>query len=247
MHHFFISSEAVKDGRITITGPDVNHIKNALRMRAGETLLITTSAEEDFRCRILSIEEKQVEAEILSREESRELPMRFYLFQGLPKGDKMEWVIQKAVELGVYQVIPVATKNTVVKLDAKREKAKLERWQAIAESAAKQSGRGRIPQVGKILGFQEALQWAASLDRAWIPYEKEEGMEATRRELAALSGEVTSVGIFIGPEGGFDEEEIRQAREAGIQPISLGKRILRTETAGLAILSLLMMKAEGAF
>ncbi len=247
MHHFFISSEAVKDGRITITGPDVNHIKNALRMRAGETLLITTSAEEDFRCRILSIEEKQVEAEILSREESRELPMRFYLFQGLPKGDKMEWIIQKAVELGVYQVIPVATKNTVVKLDAKREKAKLERWQAIAESAAKQSGRGRIPQVGKILGFQEALQWAASLDRAWIPYEKEEGMEATRRELAALSGEVTSVGIFIGPEGGFDEEEIRQAREAGIQPISLGKRILRTETAGLAILSLLMMKAEGAF
>ena len=141
-------------------------------MRAGETLLITTSAEEDFRCRILSIEEKQVEAEILSREESRELPMRFYLFQGLPKGDKMEWIIQKAVELGVYQVIPVATKNTVVKLDAKREKAKLERWQAIAESAAKQSGRGRIPQVGKILGFQEALQWAASLDRAWIPYEK---------------------------------------------------------------------------
>ena len=247
MHHFFISSEAVKDGRITITGPDVNHIKNALRMRAGETLLITTSAEEDFRCRILSIEEKQVEAEILSREESRELPMRFYLFQGLPKGDKMEWIIQKAVELGVYQVIPVATKNTVVKLDAKREKAKLERWQAIAESAAKQSGRGRIPQVGKILGFQEALQWAASLDRAWIPYEKEEGMEATRRELAALSGEVTSVGIFIGPEDGFDEEEIRQAREAGIQPISLGKRILRTETAGLAILSLLMMKAEGAF
>ena len=247
MHHFFISSEAVKDGRITITGPDVNHIKNALRMRAGETLLITTSAEEDFRCRILSIEEKQVEAEILSREESRELPMRFYLFQGLPKGEKMEWIIQKAVELGVYQVIPVATKNTVVKLDAKREKAKLERWQAIAESAAKQSGRGRIPQVGKILGFQEALQWAASLDRAWIPYEKEEGMEATRRELAALSGEVTSVGIFIGPEGGFDEEEIRQAREAGIQPISLGKRILRTETAGLAILSLLMMKAEGAF
>lgn len=247
MHHFFISSEAVKDGRITITGPDVNHIKNALRMRAGETLLITTSAEEDFRCRILSIEEKQVEAEILSREESRELPMRFYLFQGLPKGDKMEWIIQKAVELGVYQVIPVATKNTVVKLDAKREKAKLERWQAIAESAAKQSGRGRIPQVGKILGFQEALQWAASLDRAWIPYEKEEGMEATRRELAALSGEVTSVGIFIGPEGGFDEEEIRQAREAGIQPISLGKRILRTETAGLAMLSLLMMKAEGAF
>ena len=247
MHHFFISSEAVKDGRITITGPDVNHIKNALRMRAGETLLITTSAEEDFRCRILSIEEKQVEAEILSREESRELPMRFYLFQGLPKGDKMEWIIQKAVELGVYQVIPVATKNTVVKLDAKREKAKLERWQAIAESAAKQSGRGRIPQVGKILGFQEALQWAASLDRAWIPYEKEEGMEATRRELAALSGEVTSVGIFIGPEGGFDEEEIRQAREAGIQPISLGKRILRTETAGLAMLSLLMMTEEGAF
>ena len=247
MHHFFISSEAVKDGRITITGPDVNHIKNALRMRAGETLLITTSAEEDFRCRILSIEEKQVEAEILSREESRELPMRFYLFQGLPKGDKMEWIIQKAVELGGGRVMPVATKKTVVKRDAKREKAKLERWQAIAESAAKQSGRGRIPQVGKILGFQEALQWAASLDRAWIPYEKEEGMEATRRELAALSGEVTSVGIFIGPEGGFDEEEIRQAREAGIQPISLGKRILRTETAGLAILSLLMMKAEGAF
>ncbi len=247
MHHFFVPSEAKRDGRITVTGPDVNHIKNALRMRAGEVLLISTASEEDFLCRILSIEERQVEAEIISREQSRELPVRLCLFQGLPKGDKMEWIIQKAVELGAFQVIPVATKNTVVKLDAKKEKAKVERWQAIAESAAKQSERSLIPQIGRVMSFQEALAAAAAMDRAWIPYEKEEGMESIRCELKALSAEVKTIGILIGPEGGFDEEEVRKAREAGVQPVSLGRRILRTETAGLAILSLLMMKAEGAF
>ena len=247
MHHFFVPAEAVKGQRIVITGPDVNHIKNALRMKTGENLRITAEPEQDFTCRILSIEEKLVEAEILSREESRELPMRLYLFQGLPKGDKMEWIIQKAVELGVFEIIPVSTQNTVVKLDAKKEKTRVERWQAIAESAAKQSGRSRIPKVSRVMGFEEALQAAALLDRAWIPYEKEDGMEGTRRELASLSAQVSSLGIFIGPEGGFDLQEIRRARETGVCPVSLGKRILRTETAGLAVLSLLMMKAEGAF
>ena len=247
MPKFFVTPQDIVGKKITLTGENEKHIKTVLRAREGEEITVCDGEGMDYQCRILSLERGVVTEVLSSAPCDVEPETKITLYQGLPKADKMEWIIQKAVELGVYQVIPVATKNTVVKLDAKREKAKLERWQAIAESAAKQSGRGRIPQVGKILGFQEALQWAASLDRAWIPYEKEEGMEATRRELAALSGEVTSVGIFIGPEGGFDEEEIRQAREAGIQPISLGKRILRTETAGLAILSLLMMKAEGAF
>ena len=252
MHHFFISSEAVKDGRITITGPDVNHIKNALRMRAGETLLITTSAEEDFRCRILSIEEKQVEAEILSREESRELPMRFYLFQGLPKGDKMELIIQKAVELGASRIVPVASKRCVVRLDEKKAQSKVKRWQAIAESAAKQSGRAVVPEVKLPVSYREAMKLSEELDVKLIPYEcadellsgtEETPMERTRNRLKTiLPGQ--SIGIMIGPEGGLEKAEVEQSMEAGFAPVTLGKRILRTETAGLCILSVLMFQLE---
>lgn len=247
MHHFFVPQEAVEETRITVTGPDVNHIKNVLRMRPGEEVLITTKDGEDFLCRIASVEEKAVEAQILSRQEGKELPLDLYLFQGLPKGDKMELIIQKAVELGVYKVIPVMTQNTVVKLDQKKEQAKLRRWQAVSESAAKQSKRSRIPEIGGVASFSEALRQASFLDRIWIPYERADGMETLKKELEAIGSGVRSIGIFIGPEGGFQEKEVEEAEKAGACAISLGKRILRTETAGMAVLSLLMLKAEGAF
>ena len=152
-------------------------------------------------------------------------------------------IIQKAVELGVYEIVPVATKRAVVKLDPKKEEKKRLRWQSIAESAAKQAGRALIPQIATCISFEKALRMCNGLDAALIPYEKAEGMQHARDQVRALHGK-HSIGIFIGPEGGFEESEIEAARAAGAIPITLGHRILRTETAGLTMLSILMFELE---
>ena len=180
---------------------------------------------------------------IYAQEPDYELPSRIYLFQGLPKADKMELIIQKAVELGAYEIIPVETKRCVVKLDGKKAAKKVERWQQIAESAAKQSKRMLIPNVHQVLSFKEALKYAESMDIRLIPYELAKGMQETKEILAAIE-QGQSIGIFIGPEGGFEEKEVEAAISEGAKPITLGKRILRTETAGLAILSVLMFQLE---
>ena len=172
-----------------------------------------------------------------------ELSSRVYLFQGLPKGDKMELIIQKAVELGVYEVIPVETKRTVVKLDAKKAEKKVSRWNEIAKSAAKQSGRGIVPQVTRVMRYAEAAEYAKELDVVLVPYELAEGMDCTRKIIEGICpGQ--SVGIFIGPEGGFEKAEVQAAADKGARVITLGRRILRTETAGLTTLSILMYHLE---
>ena len=249
MHHFFVNPEQVEDGLIRITGSDVNHIKNVLRIRQGEEMLVSDGTGRDYLCQAEEIAGQEVTVRILeTEEEGRELPSRIWLFQGLPKSDKMEVILQKAVELGAAGVIPVATRNAVVKLDAKKAEAKIRRWQAIAESAAKQSKRSYIPQVGPVMSLKEAFSYIEEqkFDLRMIPYELEKGMDGTKTVLEALApGQ--QVAVFIGPEGGFDEEEIQLALKMGVKPVSLGKRILRTETAGPAILALLMMKLEGAF
>lgn len=245
MYHFFVSPEQIGEKEIVITGSDVNHIRNVLRMRGGEQLRLCTGLDKkDYRCEIVSVEEDAVVTRILWVEENGvELPSRLYLFQGLPKSDKMEWIIQKAVELGVYEIIPVATKRAVVKLDARKEDAKRKRWNAISESAAKQSKRMIIPQVGCVMSFAQALRYAEKLDVKLIPYELAQDMDKTRTLLKEIQpGQ--SVGIFIGPEGGFEEEEVQLALEQGAQPITLGRRILRTETAGMTVLSVLMISLE---
>jgi len=213
-------------------------------MKPGEQIAVRDGISRNYICELETITAEEVCARILSAEEdSSELPARLYLFQGLPKADKMELIIQKAVELGAYQIIPVATRRSVVKLDAKKEEAKIKRWNAIAESAAKQSGRMLIPQVAKAMSLKEAYAFAGQLDYNVIPYELAEGMDETRRVLAQIKPGM-QVGIFIGPEGGFDVEEVEQATAAGIHPITLGRRILRTETAGLTALSILMFQLE---
>ena len=172
-----------------------------------------------------------------------ELPSRICLFQGLPKQDKMELIVQKAVELGVSEVIPVVTKRSVVKLDEKKAAKKTERWQSIAESASKQAGRGYIPKVAPVAGFTEALAYASGLDVLLIPYELAKGMQETKKVISGIRpGQ--SVGVFIGPEGGFEQEEVEEAIGAGAVPVTLGRRILRTETAGLTTLSVLMFHLE---
>lgn len=245
MQHFFVTPEQVQENKIYIEGSDVNHMKNVLRMRVGEETMISDGNNLTYRCQIEQYMEGHAVLEILEvYPVDTELPSHLYLFQGLPKQDKMELIVQKAVELGVYQVIPVATKRSVVRLDEKKATKKVSRWQQIAGSAAKQAGRGYIPEVRNVMSYKEALAYAAELDVVLIPYELAEGMAETK-EIIQKIVPGASVGIFIGPEGGFEQEEVEAAIEAGARAITLGKRILRTETAGFTTLSILMFHLEG--
>ena len=244
MHHFFVTPQQISGDKIRIEGGDVNHMKNVLRMKTGEELTIGDGDGWLYLCVVESYEEDMAVLKILEKKKDEsELPSKIYLFQGLPKQDKMELIVQKAVELGVYQVIPVATKRAVVKLDAKKAKKKVERWQQIAVSAAKQAGRGIIPAVGEVCTYAQALKYAEELDVVLIPYELAEGMKETKAILDQVKPGMR-VGIFIGPEGGFDVEEVEAAMTEGIHPITLGRRILRTETAGMTMLSILMFQLE---
>lgn len=244
MYQFFVEDTQVGASSAVIGGSDVNHIKNVLRMKRGERVRISTVSGRNYYGEIAELSDAAVFVDILEEcAEDTELTSRIYLFQGLPKSDKMELIIQKAVELGVYEIVPVVMKNCVVKLDEKKAQSKVTRWQEIAKSAAKQSKRSLIPTVCMPLSYKEAVAKAAELDVVLVPYENERGMEATREAIAQITpGE--SIGIFIGPEGGFAEAEIALAKEKQAQIISLGKRILRTETAGLAALSILMYHLE---
>lgn len=245
MYQFFVEPSQIQGNRIVITGSDVNHIKNVLRMKVGEELAVSNGIDgKEYRCGIEELAEDEVICTLrFVKEDGVELPSRIYLFQGLPKADKMELIIQKAVELGVYEVIPVAAKRAVVKLDEKKARTKVARWQGIAEAAAKQSKRGLIPQVQNVMSMKEAVRYAQNMDVKLIPYELAEDMSKTKELISGLQpGQ--SVAVFIGPEGGFEEKEIAEAMENGIVPITLGKRILRTETAGFTVLSWLMYHLE---
>jgi len=245
MHHFFVSPDQIGEKKIIITGSDVNHIRNVLRMTAGEQIIVRSGEDsKEYRCEILSLEKERIEAGIMWVQETGvELPSRIYLFQGLPKSDKMEMIIQKAVELGVYEIIPMATRRAVVKLDKKKEESKRKRWQSISESAAKQSKRMVIPKISPVMSFREAVEYAGSLDVKLLPYELASGMEDTREQIRSIvPGQ--SIAVFIGPEGGFAPEEAEYAIENDLHPVTLGKRILRTETAGMTVLSILMYHLE---
>lgn len=244
MQHFFVTPDQVKEDKIYIEGSDVNHIKNVLRMKIGEQLEINDGNNLKYLGHIEEFQDDVIRIQIEERLESdTELPSKIYLFQGLPKADKMELVVQKAVELGATQVVPVETKRAVVKLDSKKKDKKVERWNSIAVSAAKQAARGIVPSVANVMSFKEAVDYAKTMDVMIIPYELAEGMNATKAFIESIKpGQ--SIAIFIGPEGGFAKEEVELAMESGAQPITLGKRILRTETAGLTTLSILMYHLE---
>ncbi len=240
MYQFFVDPGQIhpEEKRVVITGSDVNHIRNVLRMKPGEEISVSNGEDgKEYRCGILELTEDAIYCELrFIKEDSNELPVEVTLYQGLPKADKMELIIQKCVELGVSRVVPVETKRAIVKLDPKKAVSRVQRWQGIAEAAAKQSKRGIIPTVENVCNFQQAVQEASRMEVRLIPYEMAEDMDATRKLISAIQpGQ--RVAIFIGPEGGFDEKEIEAALAAGITPITLGKRILRTETAGMVTLS----------
>lgn len=245
MYRFFVEPSSIGEKEIIIRGSDVNHIKNVLRMKVKEEILISSGEELEYTCYIEEFGEEEIKAHIMYVQEAGyELASKIYLFQGLPKNDKMELIIQKAVELGVHKVIPVASRRAVVKLDKKKEEKKLVRWQAISESAAKQAKRMYVPEVTGVMSFKEAAACAKELDVVLIPYELAKGMAQTKEIIGNIK-RGQSVGIFIGPEGGFEEEEVETAvQEANAQVVTLGRRILRTETAGLTALSVLMFALE---
>ena len=245
MYQFFVEPSQIQDKKIIITGSDVNHMKNVLRMKVGEEIAVRNGVDgKEYRCGIEAFAQDQVICSLrFVKEEGVELPSKIYLFQGIPKADKMELIVQKAVELGVYEVIPVAVKRCVVRLDEKKARAKVSRWQGIAEAAAKQSKRGVVPAVKNPMTMKEAAAYARGMDVKMIPYELAEDIAHTKKMIEAIRpGE--SVAVFIGPEGGFEESEISEALAAGIEPVTLGKRILRTETAGLAMLAWMVYQLE---
>lgn len=243
MFNFFADKNVRKDNCYFISGSDYNHIKNVLRMNEGDTFLVSDDGKSHL-CEIDCFEGECVVAKIIEEDfQDTNLPAKIYLFQGLPKSDKLELIIQKAVELGVEEIIPVEMNRCVVKLDDKKKKTKVQRWQAIAESAAKQSKRTSIPVVSDVLTFKKAVEKASTMDCFIVPYENKDGMTATKEALAQIK-KGSTVGIMIGPEGGFEESEIESAVLSGGKPISLGKRILRTETAAITAVAMCMLYIE---
>ena len=232
MPRFFIDGTA--DGRAYIAGADALHIAKALRMRPGEALTLCDGKGTDFDGVLETVTDRQVTVRIsASRPSQAEPTLAVTLYQGLPKGDKMDWIIQKAVELGVTAVVPVATRRSVARLEGKADK-KQERWQRIAAEAAGQCGRGMLPSVERPLSWSQALS-RLSGEPALVFYE---GGGRPLRELVTPS--TRRLSVFVGPEGGFDPEEIDAIRRQGVGVATLGPRILRCETAPLAALTLLM-------
>jgi len=243
MYHFFVSEEQINGENAYIEGSDVNHIANVLRMKPGEELLISVKGDWDYLCKIVGIETDRVNLKVLESMEQRELPVNITLLQGIPKSDKLEMIIQKAVELGVSEIIPVKTKRVVVKIDEKKVDTKVNRWNAIAESAAKQSKRSIIPKVHEPMSIDNALEIVKDFGVKLIPYENADGIDKTRKILDNMD-KTKNIAVFIGPEGGFEESEVERIKNSGFEVITLGKRILRTETAGLALLSNIMIRLE---
>ena len=243
MFNFFADKEKRVGECYYITDNDFNHIKNVLRMQIGDTFLVSESGISNL-CVIEEVNDGAVVARIVEENyQDTNLPVKITLFQGLPKSDKMELIIQKCVELGVESIVPVEMSRCVVKIEEKKKKSKQSRWQAISESAAKQSKRNTIPRIFDVISYKQALKMAKGLDVVLVPYENKEGMKSTKDALSEIKRGM-EVGIFIGPEGGFDEKEIESVSEIGGKTVSLGKRILRTETAAITAVGMCMLYAE---
>lgn len=244
MYRFFAAPELCHGETIAITGEDYNHIKNVLRLRCGEQITVSNGSDREYICEIIEYTDSEVIAKIQDVLGSNaELSAEITLYQGYPKGDKLELIIQKAVELGAVRIVPVMTKRSIVKLDEKKAAKKVERFNAIALSAAKQSKRGIVPVVDRVMTYREALEDAKKCEMNLIPYEDAKGIAHSKEVLKGVKGK-KSLGIFIGPEGGFDAEEIAAAEAIGAECITLGHRILRTETAGMTVLSIIMYELE---
>jgi len=240
MFHFFVP--ALTFPETVITGEDVSHIRNVLRMKPGDALEVSDGTA-CFLAEITELSPDAVRVRLRKEQAGAELPVPVTVFQGLPKSDKLETIIQKCTELGAVRIVPVEMHRSIVKIDAKKKAARQSRWQGIAESAAKQSRRTVIPQISEAVSFADALRQSGALGVQLLCYEHARGMEQTRQVLGSLRPSET-VGLWIGPEGGFENSEVEALTHAGAQVITLGRRILRTETAGPAVLAMLTYLME---
>ncbi len=240
MHKFFVSKENISEDTILITGDDVKHIGKVLRLKVGDKINISDGNSTEYICELDLIDKKEVVCNIIEKFQNKtESPICITLFQGLPKAQKMELIIQKGVEIGIKNIIPVLTERVVVKTETRDISGKIERWNKISKEAAKQSGRGTILELNNPITFKEAIESLNKFDLAVIPYENQQGI-GLKKVLRNLDSNVKNVAIFIGPEGGFEEEEVNYAIEKGVHPVTLGPRILRTETAGLVASSIIL-------
>jgi len=244
MRVFFTDRSDVSDKTVVLTGDNYHHIKNVLRLAKGDEILVKTGGNLSYLCSVSEFEENKVICSVKDIfEADTELPIRVSVFQGIPKGDKMELVIQKCTELGASEIIPVMTERSIVRLDDKKKKSKLARWEKVALGASEQSRRSKVCLVSEPVTFEEALAKAADFDHLIFPYECAEGFAFTRKVFSEIMpGE--SVALFIGPEGGFSNKEAQLAEAAGVKTVTLGRRILRTETAAIFVLSVLGFLTE---
>lgn len=249
MPKFFVNEEQINNQKIKIQGTDVNHIKNVLREKVGSELIICNEKTgQDYLCEIKEIKEENIicniKEKLLNNVESN---IKVTIMQGLPKADKMELIIQKSVELGVNNIIPIEMKRCVVKLKDKDKIKKIERWQKISEVAAKQSGRNIIPEINQVENLKNICETFENYDIVLLAYENEKE-NTIKNELKQLKeknqNKDVKIAILIGPEGGIAEEEVEIARKKGAKIITLGKRILRTETVALNVLSIIMYELE---
>lgn len=245
MHKFFVDPSQIGENEIVIENGDANHISKVLRLKNNEKILVNDGQGTDYYCIIRESDDRQVICVIEDMLKNfTELPVEVILFQGIPKQEKMEWLIQKCVELGISEIYPVAMKRCVSKLDAKTAVKKTERWNKIAESAAKQSARGKVPCVHPPISFAEVMQKASSLEQFFVPHENAKGMEKSRQLFQSIP-KTARIGVIIGPEGGFSEEETKFLEQLpNAKLLTLGKRILRTETAAMAFLAMLSIMIE---
>lgn len=240
MPKFFVTQDKITGNQIIIDTEDVAHISRVLRLGVGDHVTVCDSQGTDYEAEIAEMEQKQIVCSITEKRASESEPnIKVTLFQGLPKASKMEYIIQKTTELGISEIVPVKLSRCVVKIDNKKdERKKLDRWQKISEAAAKQSGRGIVPQISEIMTLDEVIERSKEFDLFFVPYECEE--QKTLKEVLLSRSDIKTVGFIIGPEGGFDPAETEKLRENGIDTVTLGKRILRTETAGEAVLAMTM-------
>ena len=240
MPKFFTARENISENTIIIDNEDVAHITRVLRLGEGDEISVCDGMGFDYTAEIEAVEQKKIVCRIISKEKCQsEADIDVVLYQGIPKAAKMDYIIQKTTELGIKRIVPVKLARCVVKLeDRKAEAKKCERWQKIASEAAKQSGRGVVPVVEMPVTLDEAIRELIECDMAFVPYECEE--KTSLKSVLTSKKDVKTVGFMVGPEGGFDISEVEKIRSSAIETITLGRRILRTETAGEAVLSMVM-------
>ena len=247
MPKFFVNSEQINNNEIKIIGNDVNHIKNVLRLSINDKIKICDKDEHvNYNCRISNIDNEYVITQIIDEEKSNvEAKTQIHVFQGLPKGDKLEFIIEKLTEIGVKELTPVAMKRYVVKLQEKDKQKKMVRWNKIAEVAAKQSGRDKILKINDVINYKNIFNYLKDYDIVLLAYEKEEKLTLKKALSKLDKTKENKVAVLIGPEGGFDDIEIEQAKQNSlVNIVTLGKRILRTETAPLVISSNILYELE---